>query len=275
MAHALLFGRRPRFLTEELSWDCFIADRGLIQCSHQPHDANIRAFIESTFDTRLQNALRDLHAFSCLSNLAYQTTRKLSPDTYNEMMISILYRLTHMSFESDPLQEAIRTGLLAFSSTIFMQRHFMTQPYDHLLNLYSNALIRLQKSTDIETPVPIVLWLTMLSHVVTQREPSLADWRSTWLDEAILRAGIDSWPQAREMLRSMMWVDFVHNRLGKKAFEAAMFRQETAAQSDVEGASYVDREVVLKTRHGLQDAIRRCLRPAITQATLPPPQTSQ
>jgi hypothetical protein len=66
---------------------------------------------------KLANGWKDLHA--CLSNLAYQTTCKLSPDTYNEMMISILYRLKHLSFEDGPLQEAIRAGSLTFSSTIF------------------------------------------------------------------------------------------------------------------------------------------------------------
>jgi len=235
LAYALLSGHRPRLLKKGIHWDCFIADRGRIQCSHHPHDATIRAFVEATaVDTKLYNALRDLHAFSCISRLAYQTTRKFSPGTYNETMISILYRLTCLSFESDPSQEAIRTGLLAFSSTIYMQRHFMEQPYDHLLNRYSNSLVRLRKSTDVDLlPVPIVLWLAILSHVLTHNGPSPADWRSVWLDEAILRAGIDSWSQAREVLRSVMWVDFIHDRLGKQAFEAAMLRLERAARLDV------------------------------------------
>jgi hypothetical protein len=180
--------------------------------------------------------MRDLHAFSCISNVAYQTTRKLSPDTYNEMMISILYRLTHLSFESDILQEAIRTGLLVFSSTIFMQRVFMDQPYDHLLGLYTKALSRLRKFTDIDLPVPIVLWLTILSHVVAQGDPSPA-WRNVWLDEAILRADINSWTQALEILRSIAWVDFIHDRLGKQTFEAAMLRVEEGAPFNVLCAS--------------------------------------
>jgi hypothetical protein len=224
LSYALMFGHQPLLFQEGISWDCFIAECGFIKCSHQPHDAIVRTFAETTLDTRLHNALRDLHAFSCISNVAYQTTRKLSPDTYNEMMISILYRLTHLSFENDILQDAIRTGLLVFSSTIFMQRVFMDQPYDHLLSLYTNALSRLRKFTDIDLPVPIVLWLTMLSHVVAHEEPSPADWRSIWFEEAILRADINSWAQALEILRSIAWVDFIHDRLGKQAFEAAMLR---------------------------------------------------
>ncbi len=230
LTYALLLGHRPLLFKEDISWDCFIADCGLVKCTHQPHDAHVRAFAEVTVDTRLHNAMRDLHAFSCISNVAYQTKSKLSPDTYNEMTISILYRLAHLSFERDPLQEAIRIGLLSFASTVFMQRHFMEQPYDHLLNIYSNALLKLYESTNIDLPVPILLWLTMLSHVAMAKGHLPMDWRSVWLDEVILRAGIDSWPQLREMLRSIAWVDFIHDQLGKQAFEAAMVRLERIAE---------------------------------------------
>jgi hypothetical protein len=226
LSYALMSGHRPLLFTHGISWDCFIADRGLIQCSHQPHDDNVRNVLETTLDTRLHNALRDLHTFSCLSNLAYQTTRKISPEMYNEIMISVLYRLTQLSFESDPIQDAIRIGLLAVSSTIFMQRHFMDHPYDHLLNLYHNALFTLLESTNVDFPLPIILWLTMLAHVVARKEPSPEDWLSAGLDKSILRAGIDTWPQAHEMLRSIVWVDFTHDRLGKQAFEASIFRLE-------------------------------------------------
>jgi len=228
-----MFGHRPLLFKENISWDCFIAECGLIKCSHLPHDAIVSTFAETTLDPRLHNALRDLHAFSCISNVAYQTTRKLSPDTYNEMMISILYRLTQLSFKSDILQEAIRTGLLVLSSTIFMQRAFMDQPYHHLLSLYTNALSRLRKFTSIDLPLPIVLWLTVLSHVVTHDEPSPVKWWSVWLDETIFRADINSWTQALEILRSIAWVDFIHDRLGKQAFEAAMLRLEKGAPFNV------------------------------------------
>ena len=116
-----------------------------------------------------------------MSNLAYQTTRKLSPDTYNEVMISVLYRLTHLSFEDDPLQEAIRAGLLTFSSTIFLTRHYMKQPYEHIFNLFSSALFKLCQSTSIIVPRPIMLWLMILYHVVAYKEPSPEDWLSVWL----------------------------------------------------------------------------------------------
>ena len=233
LAYALFCGHQPYLFEKELSWDCFIANRDLIRCIHEPHDADIRAFAETTMDVRLHNVLRDLHAFSCLSNLAYQTTRKLSPEIYNEMMISILYRLTHLSFKSDPLQEAIRNGLLACSSAIFVQRQFMDRPYDQLLNLYNDSLSQLRKATDIDLPVSILLWLTMLSYVIVHEDPSRKDEERAWLDEAITRADIDSWSQAREILKSVVWIDFMHDRRGKEVFESAILRLSKAPRGDV------------------------------------------
>jgi hypothetical protein len=226
--YAFLSGQRPLLLREGIPWDCFVADHGLRQCSHQLHDTNIHTFAEADIDARLHNAWKDVHAFSCIINVAYQTARKLSPETYNEMMISILYRLTNLHYENDPLHEAIRTGLLVFSSTIFLQRHHMKQPYERLLNLYHNALFKLRNLKTIDLPVYIVLWLTLLSHVVADKEPPPEDWRSIWLYEAIVRAGIDSWVQACEILRSLVWVDFVHSRLGQQAFEATIFQNRGA-----------------------------------------------
>ena len=224
LSYALLSGQQPCLLGENLSWECFIANRNLIRCTHQPHDAKIDAFAETTLNAKLHNTLRDLHAFSCLSNLAYQTTRKFSPETYNEIMISVFYRLTSLSFKSEPLQEAIRSGLLSFSSTIFMQRQFMGLRYDHLLDLYDDALSTLRNIADVDLPPPIELWLIMLANIVARKESSGDDWKRVWLDEAIFRARIVSWSQAREMLKSVAWIDFIHDPPGKRISEQAMSR---------------------------------------------------
>jgi len=224
LSYALLSGHQPLFFKTSISWDCFVADRGLIQCSHHPHDVDIHIFLKINIDRRLHDVFRDLHAFSCISNLAYQTTRKLLPEIYNEVMISILYRLTHLSFDGDPIQEVFRISLLAVSSTLFMQRQFMDNPYAHLLNLYRNALFQLSNLTGVELPVSISLWMTMLLHVVEHREQSPANWLGVWFDRVISHADVKSWTEAREMLRSMVWVDFVHDRVGKFAFEASMIR---------------------------------------------------
>lgn len=218
---ALRLGTRARLFREEIAWDCFIANRGVIRCSHEPYQAQIDAFGD-VLDPKLGNCWKDLHAFSCMSNLAYQTTRKLSPITYSEMMISILYRLVHLSFEEGSLQEAVRIGLLTFSSTIFLTRVYMKQPYEHLFSLFRSALFKLCQSTSIVVPQPVMLWLMILYHVVAYEQPSPGDWQSVWLGKAVSLTEVNLWPQARIILKSIMWVDFVHDVPGKKIFEAAV-----------------------------------------------------
>jgi len=61
--------------------------------------------------------------------------------------------------------------------------------------------------------------------VVEDRQPDPQDWRIIWLREVIVRAGIDSWSGACELLRSVVWVDFIFNRLGQQAFELLAFQE--------------------------------------------------
>ena len=174
-------GHRARLFREAITWDCYIANRGLIRCSHEPYTAQIHSFV-AILDSKLDNCWQDLHAFSCMSNMAYQTTRKLSPNIYSEMMISILYRLLHLSFEADSPQEAVRTGLLTFSSTIFMTSLYMSQPYERLYNLFSSSLFKLCQSSNISLPPPVLLWLMVLYHTVAYKQHSPGDWQSVQLE---------------------------------------------------------------------------------------------
>ena len=152
-------------------------------------------------------------------------------------MISVLNRLVHLSSKHDPLQEVIRSGLLAFSSTIYMTRHYMQQPYEHLFNLFSSALFKLCQPTSIIVSRPILLWLMILYHIVAHEEPSPTDWPSVWLDKAVSLAGVDTWSQVQSIVTSVMWVGFVHDAPARSAFEAAIQRLERLKASNGECAS--------------------------------------
>jgi hypothetical protein len=214
----LRLGSRAHLFRDDIVWDCYVANSGVIRCSHDPYETEVHAFVDA-LDAKLGNCWKDLHAFSCMSNVAYQTTRKLSPDTYNEVVISILYRLVHLSFGSDFLHEAIRLALLIFSSTLFMTRLYMKQPYERLFNLFQSAMFELLKSTSIIVPQSILLWLMVTYHVVTYEQSAPDDWQTVWFKQAILMNRVDTWSKGLRILKSVMWVDFVHNVPGKKVLE--------------------------------------------------------
>ncbi|EXJ91049.1 hypothetical protein A1O1_04156 [Capronia coronata CBS 617.96] len=224
---ALRMGSRARLFQTGISWDCFLANRGLVKCNHGTDGAQVDVVVNK-LDPKLGNCWKDIHAFSCLSNLAYQTTRKLSPDVYNEMMVSILYRLTRLSFEDDLLQDMIRIGLLVYCSTLFLTRQYLERPYERLCNLFDAALLRLCQVSANEVPLPplVLLWLLILRHLVAYQERcSESDsWQTVWLDKAVVLTGVDTWLQAQRVLRSVMWVDFVHDERGKECFDASRMR---------------------------------------------------
>ena len=171
---------------------------------------------------RLQNVMKDVHALSCLSNLAYQTKSKLSPELYNEMTISILYRLAHLSCEDNDLQEVIRLGLLCFCSTVFMQRQHMEKPYGYILDRFMANLWRFYSKSSNGPAGPILFWLLMISAVVSGgAENCLPHWHGSCLQQSIELNKIGSWSQAKDMLRSVAWIGFVHDQTGKRAFDEA------------------------------------------------------
>ncbi|KIW21664.1 hypothetical protein PV08_02244 [Exophiala spinifera] len=228
---AMRFGTLPRLFQDDIEWSCFIADRGLIRCQHGDFETQVRTFIDG-LDSRLRDCWKDAHAFSCLSNLTYQTTRKLSPGTYCEMMISILYRLMHLSMKQDTLQEAVRLGLQAFCTTLFMTRHYLDKPYEQLVEKFRTALYGVFHVSAIVVPDLIMLWFMMLYRIVAYKEPLASDWESVQLEQAVLLTGVTTWPHAHSMLKSVMWVGFVHDSPGVRVFEAARIRLEKPKEID-------------------------------------------
>ncbi len=173
-------------------------------------------------DTTLKHTLKDIHAFSCISNLAYQSTKKLSPELYNQMTISIMYRLLHLTFE-DTLQEAIRLSLLVFSCSVFMQRKVVEQRYELLLDSFDISLRLVMHCRELLLPLKLRFWMLMM-HAVTL--PPRPQWREDSLTDVLQRLHIRDPRSAKDVLRSVGWIDFVHGRAGE------MVIQELQAQVD-------------------------------------------
>jgi hypothetical protein len=99
----------------------------------------------------------------------------------------------------------------------------LKQPYERLCELFEITLNQLcQINGGITTlPSSIMLWLMMLYHLVAGRDLLHDPCETGWLEKAILLVEADSWSEGHEILRSVMWVDFVHDSVGMEAFIAA------------------------------------------------------
>jgi len=230
---ALRFGSAPLFFSHDLSWEPYLADTNIIRRKRTNQDNNdkttpeLNTFIDSAIDTKLRKIWTDLHTFASLANLAHQTERKLEPSLVNETMVSTMYRLLHMTFPEHSINETVRLGLLAFSSTIFLQGQLFSRRYQHLIFKLRISLIQLQKTqsneSPCETPIAVSLWLTMMLSLISA--PCAENlWLSGAIDQLIGEAKTTKWIDARTILKSVMWIDILHDTPGKQVIETSLSR---------------------------------------------------
>ncbi|KAL7922559.1 hypothetical protein ACQKWADRAFT_292786 [Trichoderma austrokoningii] len=207
---ALRFGIEPVFFNSAIPWRSFV-DHGLIGKSKEVTTENKDVSRTlSALDKRLANIWIDLKEFSQICNLASQTTHKLSPNIFSEIMISIYYRLLSLQFEEDPAAEAIRVAMMAFGAGIFFQWRGIRQRLAYLDSLSQISLLNLRKSHNSLPPL-FILWLLMVQISAFSQLPG-NDLR-LWLDETVSQLHISDWKQGRQMLKSVMWINYSHDRL--------------------------------------------------------------
>ncbi|KAH8658493.1 hypothetical protein BX600DRAFT_66193 [Xylariales sp. PMI_506] len=207
---ALRSGTPPLFFRENISWD-----------SHFEHiepfngdTYSASKVLDQTFakglDWRLLNVWKDLQRFSETCNLVYQTGYKLMPEEFCDIITSILYRLLHLSFEPSSIEDVLRISMSVFGASIFYGHANFGQAFPRLREGFHDALGLLRNSYIAAAPPSILFWLLMTWHVSFSAAEDDVSYNS-WLDETIRAIAVLSWAQARLLLKSLMWVDFVHD----------------------------------------------------------------
>ena len=165
-----------------------------------------------TWDYRLQNTFKDLRDFSCLANQLSPTSQKLKPEAFQEIMLSIQYRLLQLHF-SEPLQEALRVGLLAYESTIFLQIQGTKLKSESFRDQMKEAIQAVPVLG--EATANAKLWLLLVGSMM------VFEGTEEWLVQTIRTlAGRQGWEDVRARVRDVMWIDVIHDNPGRKAYEA-------------------------------------------------------
>lgn len=172
-------------------------------------------FFISKWDSRLQNVYIDLRSFSKMADTLISARQKLRPELFQEIMLSSQYRLLFLenSLENDLAQEAMRLGLLAYESTVFLQAPGLRLESvlfaQQLRDAVENFVVVSRETADLK------LWLLFIGAIIT------FDLRDPWLIEAIRDLTFyQDWDAIRKRLKKIMWIDAVHDDLGKYVYEA-------------------------------------------------------
>lgn len=168
-------------------------------------------------DVELAEAWRVMREFCLLINFASESNHRIATETFLDTMASVIYRLLDMThFKLGSTDEAIRLGLLAFSSSVFLQWKQLGMSYDHLAATYRNCLAELRCSN---IPPQLLLWLLMVGAVSILGE---ADdmWLKPWLRVTIDLCKVESWTGMQDLLKSFMWIGLVLDKPGKEVYDS-------------------------------------------------------
>jgi len=170
-------------------------------------------------DEELARAWRVMAEFCLVINHAAETKHRIATETFLDTMASIIYRLLNMTrFEAGSIEEAIRLGLLAFSSSVLLQWKQPGMSYDHLATTYRDCLAKLKCSA-----IPSRLWIWLLVVGAVSVFGHADDkWLKPWLHVHIDLAEVASWTDMQDILKSLMWIGLVLDKPGKDVFDSTI-----------------------------------------------------
>lgn len=174
-------------------------------------------------DDNLIRAWETMKKFSVCINVAAQTKQKIPEELLLSTMASLMYRLLYMRFRRNSLDECIRLGLLAYSSSIFLQWRDVHRPYHSLSATWMDSLIISEAS--LVSCAHLWLWLLMTGAISVFRDCDYW-WLKPRLQNIINICGLTSWKQIKNILHSIMWIDLLHENLGKKICDSILVSKE-------------------------------------------------
>ena len=143
---------------------------------------------------------------------------RIEPFTYQEILISISYRLLHLcspadlthAFQTD-LEELCHFSMLAMITTLFFQHG----AFGHLV-AYKTLTERLQSAIERASKTefmydPIFLWALFTGGISVFRNASNKAWFSLLIKAYLSRFRIDDWTDARIEIKKFPWIDIVHD----------------------------------------------------------------
>lgn len=242
-----------------MSWDSFINEKGAtsgkseekMTADNATTPSTSTSTSTSTFiraaDEKLYNVWNDLRAFCHLCNLASQTRYKLLPNTFSEIMASVLYRLLRLSsssssssFEAEavPVLGAFRLGMTVFASQVFLQWRGMRQRQRRLDRDFKQALLPLLKQdlptahADPEATLGVIFWCLVISHTCfssVARDASL----SGHVAKIAKQLRLDTWKDAKQLLKNIMWIDLLHDKELASLFDTLQLREDIDVQESL------------------------------------------
>ncbi|WAO93295.1 Hypothetical protein NCS54_01083700 [Fusarium falciforme] len=210
LALAMGTNRKPRLFLQEVSWEPQIAPAG---CATWYKELEA---IYPSLDPRLLAVWADLKCYSKIASRA-QSGLEVKPDLFLSLSTSVPNRLLHLEYDSTSLAELMRLSMLAYIKGLLFQIPSIGRNMRYLSDRLSLAL-QAQQYPPPPEHARFAFWALFISGL-SIFESFDQEWHRTALAKtaSILYAG--DWAQAKKLLESVLWVDWIYDAGAKAAFE--------------------------------------------------------
>ncbi|OIW25245.1 hypothetical protein CONLIGDRAFT_636319 [Coniochaeta ligniaria NRRL 30616] len=181
-------------------------------------------------DIRLVNVWLDLRDFIISVNLAHQTKRKISPVLFQEVLISVQYRLHNLAYSSHDRQETLRLAMVALSASLFLGVHSLHSRPMHCKRLEGalGASLRAFDETGGKAYLELNLWLIFLGKMSGLDLPEDRPCLEQNLLKTTRALRLTTWVEVRLVLKGFLWVDIFHDDAGERIFISAKSAEITS-----------------------------------------------
>ncbi|TVY13988.1 hypothetical protein LARI1_G008670 [Lachnellula arida] len=207
---ALLTDRKPLFFSDGICWEPYIA-KNASRKTLPTHMAGL--------DSNLLHIWADLREFTRSANLAFQTGQKIGCILFQEILVSVQYRLLLLDVSAGSLDEVVLVGMLAFATNIFLQMQGLGIRFDALSSRLRGCLLGLRGLEDDAT-VELKLWLLFVARM-PDSVSEIDSWIEAEMKKTLGALGLKKWEAVKDILKRYLWIDVLHEKGGKDAFEDA------------------------------------------------------
>ena len=170
---------------------------------------------------QLRIVWEDIREFCKRVNLAHTTGRKIEPRLFQEIMVSLQYRLLYTDrlpdYGSTQMTEAIRLGCLSFTTSIFLNVGGIHSRYHNLSSQFKLVLEALETPTS-KCDWEHRFWLFVVGAISVLR-PDVNIWLKVPLSKCQSALHITTWSEAKLCLKKFLWIDVLHDINGEAVFE--------------------------------------------------------
>ncbi|KAH8896550.1 hypothetical protein GQ53DRAFT_838128 [Thozetella sp. PMI_491] len=218
-AYYLHTGNEPVFFIDPANWPTTETEdpedpgdlyRALKHCS-----LDLPSAVGAISNRSLLGVLQDLRTFAHLINVPDTKRATVSYGQFTNILCSVQFRLIELDGNlNDTLAECLRLVLLALLTTTFTIPGSETR-YPFLARRLTECIDLVNVSSPENQNQQLMMWVLII-HAI-----SLTGIDNAWMTQK-WRSYVSrdlTWTEARERLKEILWVDFIHDKLGEYAFE--------------------------------------------------------